>query len=76
MENPTQITITNAKRYTIIRNDERYSLGTNSREILPGKFVVEGLSYEQAQELAERLSNRHAGCDYAFYIDGDPEGGS
>ena len=62
--------------YTIIRNDERYSLNENSKEILPQKFTVGGLTFEQAQELAERLSNRHAGCDYAFYVEGDPEGGA
>lgn len=58
------------QEYTIIKNTERY--GDIGRE-LPNQFKIVGVSLKQAIEIAERLSNHEAGCDFAYYCKEDPE---
>lgn len=57
--------------YILIKNTARYS---DIDPKLPDFLVCYGTK-EQAEEIAERLSNWNAGCDYAWYVEGDPEGG-
>jgi hypothetical protein len=57
--------------FTIHKQVERYP---DICPELPVDFKVEGLTRDQALFLAECLTNRQAGCDYAFYaIDGNGE---
>lgn len=56
--------------FTIRKNSERYE-GVD--RLLPEEFTISGLSLAQAREVARRLSNYNAGCDYSWYVDGDPE---
>ena len=53
-----------------MKNDDRYP--GIARE-WPKVFIVEGLNLERAVDLAEKLSNHEAGCDYAWYCHEDPE---
>lgn len=53
--------------YTIKRNSERYGDDMEKRDI-PAVFTVSGLTGGQAREIAEHLSNWHAGCDFAYYV--------
>lgn len=53
--------------FTIKKNTDRY--GEIDRN-LPDEFTVEGLTEKQADEIADRLTNRNAGCDYAWYVVG------
>lgn len=56
--------------YTIVKNDDRYpGIGWE----FPAAFEVIGLTLVQAMELAARLSNHEAGCDYAYYCSEDPD---
>lgn len=48
----------------ILRNDERY--GDMAKD-LPRRIIAFG-TLKQAQEMADRLSNWYAGCDYMFYV--------
>lgn len=67
---PGEVGAIHGGRYTIVKNTERY--GEFGPE-LPAEFAVGGLTLEQAIELAARLSNYEAGCDYAYYVKEDPE---
>ena len=57
------------EHWTIIKNVSRYpGIAPYHPDII---FCVGTL--EQARQLAEDLSNYQAGCDYAFYVEHDPE---
>ena len=53
----------------IIKNTDRYP-GIDPK--MPSVIMCNG-TLEQARELAERLSNWNAGCDYCYYLVDDPE---
>jgi hypothetical protein len=53
----------------VMRNDERY--GDMAKD-LPRQMIVFG-TLKEAREMAERLSNWYAGCDYMFYVCGDDD---
>lgn len=56
--------------FTIIKNTQRYP-GIDPK--MPNVILTTG-TLEQAIELAERISNWNAGCDYAaYYVIEDPE---
>lgn len=58
------------RTYIIVKNTERYG---GVAPHLPNRMVCE-CTKEQAIALAEQLTNREAGCDYAFFvIDGNGE---
>lgn len=55
--------------YIIHKDDDRYP-GIDRN--MPKDFSAVGLTREQADWVAERLSNHNAGCDYSWYVpDGD-----
>ncbi len=54
------------KPWAIIKNVARYE-GIDPK--MPDIIACFG-TLEQARELAERLSNWNAGCDYAYYVAG------
>ena len=56
----------------IVKNTERY--GKDLDRLMPSRISCDG-TIEQARELAQRLSNWNAGCDYAYYVVGDGENG-
>lgn len=53
--------------FTIKKNSKRY--GDIDGE-LPEEFTVDGLTEQQADTVAERLTNHNPGCDYAWYVVG------
>ncbi len=53
--------------FTIKRNSDRY--GDFEKRDIPAEFTVSDLTGAQAQEIARALSNYHAGCDYAYYVE-------
>ncbi len=53
--------------WTIRKNIERYFPDFDRK--MPNLITCEG-TQEQAAELAERLTNWNAGCDYAYYVVG------
>ena len=55
-----------AKAFVLVKNTQRYE-GIDKE--LPDSICCFGTS-EQAAELARRLSNWNAGCDYAWYVEG------
>ena len=57
-------------RWTIVQNRDRYGM-LRSFEGLPEKFIVEGMTYKEAEELAYNLGGSEAGCDYCFYVEED-----
>lgn len=52
--------------HVIIKNVNRYP---EIDPLMPSVIICNG-TLEQAKELAERLSNRNAGCDYCYYVIG------
>ena len=57
-------------RYTIVCNRGRYP-GIEPELAAIECFDVEGLTLEQAELIADRLSNHNAGCDYSWYVEGE-----
>lgn len=60
--------------YTIVKNSARYpGIGWE----FPESFQVAGMSLHQAKILADSLTNREAGCDWAYFckedMDTDPQ---
>ncbi len=56
------------KPWIIVKNTDRYP-GIDPK--LPSHVICYGTK-EQAEELAKRLSNWNAGCDYSWYVE-EPE---
>lgn len=56
--------------FIIRKNTERY--GEDLDVKMPNLLCCYGTILE-ARELASRLSNWNAGCDYSFYVEGDDE---
>jgi len=50
----------------IIRNKDRY--GSIGSDRYPDSFTVEGLTVEQAENLARDMTNYYPGCDYLFNV--------
>ena len=55
--------------FTIRKNSDRYPGICPS---MPEEFHVSGVTGEQADQIAERLTNHEAGCDWAWYRVGGP----
>lgn len=53
--------------HCIIKNTMRY--GKDLDRKIPNFILCNG-TLEQAEELADRLTNWNAGCDFAYYIVG------
>jgi hypothetical protein len=53
--------------HVILKNTDRYP-GIDPD--MPSVIICNG-TLTQAIKLAERLSNRNAGCDYAYYVVGE-----
>lgn len=53
--------------FTIRKNSDRYP---GIDRLMPESFQVIGMTQEQAEELADRLSNWNPGCDFAYYVEG------
>ena len=67
----------NEQSYVLLRNDDRYNHGVSDESDklgrqFPAQIIVHG-TLEQANNLAEYLSNFFPGCDYMWYVD-LPEG--
>lgn len=53
--------------FRILKDKQRYEDTGNE---LPDEILCNG-TLEQAREVAFRLSNWYAGCDFLFYVEGD-----
>lgn len=51
-------------KWTIVRDKDRYPL---SKIIYPDLLIVQG-TLEQAENVAEALSNYYAGCDGMWFV--------
>jgi hypothetical protein len=58
-----------SQAWLIRRNVERYPDSPHVACVWPDQIIVVGTP-EQAQIIAERLSNWEAGCTYYFYVAG------
>jgi hypothetical protein len=64
--------------WKILRNDERYGpivrerISDEAWKAYPLQLTVFG-TLDQAKWVADQISNWHAGCDYFYYVEGEPE---
>lgn len=55
------------KKYTLIRNDERYGLTERQKSTNPPKIFIKG-TLKQARYMAEIISLNEPGCEFYYYV--------